>query len=854
MQADRWRQVEEIFHSALELDRSARPAFVAHACCGNEDLILEVESLISAFEHNPEMMSNPALGLGLEVIHKNSSALPADRRIGNYELIRKLGGGGMGDVFLAEDLKLNRKVALKFLANYFTDDSWAKRRLVREAQAAALLDHPNICAIHGLEAVEDKLFIVMQYVEGPTLAELMSEGGVRRPDILPMIIQIAEAISAAHSKGIVHRDIKPGNIMVGQDGKVKVLDFGLAKKIENLPVNEGDYRSEVSQSGLILGTVAYMSPEQLRAEEIDYRSDVFSLGIVMYELLSGRHPFAQPSQAETISSILVTEPDELTPEALAVPVGMTRIVETCLNKDKEQRFPHGSALLKALQDLEGHPIAKATWRSGGLPHLVVVVTLLLLLLSATAWIGSPQPHRVAVLPFVNESGDSQLEFIAGGLTEDLIARFSKHKDLKVRPFTKVYGYKVSENDPTAIGRELEVQTVLFGSIIQQGKEFILRTTLIDVDRSSIIKITEKPIDPTNVLVLQNELSESALEYLSPWWRRLLVEGLAEGTMRQPSNSSAFKLYLQGRHYWKKRDKANIQLATEAFQKAIDADPTFAPAHAGLADSYVLLSSVAYGSVPTKEVMTKAKAAARNAIEIDPGLCDSHSALGVVQMKYEWNWVRAEESFRKAIELDPDYAPAHYWLSGLLAVTGRSAESIAEAEIARTLDPFSPLGDINLARAYYYARRYDEALVALRSGSREHQEDAKNRYMAGLILIQKGAYDQAIEFLRPIYEANKVMGGAALGFAYARNGNLQAARHVLDELNKIGSDSHLPPQEKAILYLGLKEWDNAFHHLEEAYTERYAPLISIRVEPLYDGLRLDRRYSDLVTRMSLNTQD
>lgn len=850
MEIKNWEEIERVFHTALNLDASDRQAYLSEMCAENRSLVNEVKSLIDAYEETPEFMDQPAFSLGMKVLQPVAEESLDGQSIGYYQIKTKIGSGGMGNVYLAEDTRLNRLVALKFLSKPLVDNQWAKKQLVREAQAAALLDHPNICVVHGIEEVGERQFIVMQYIEGDNLAALIRNLELTAEQVSSMIDQIVNAVAAAHAHGIIHRDIKPANIMVTHTGQVKVLDFGLAKIIQQKQRDSSakENISQLSQNGLVIGTVAYMSPEQLRAEKLDYRSDIFSLGTVLFELVSGKHPFAQKSDAETISAILSKEPEPLTNFQKNIPSGINYLIHKCLEKNKEQRYQSASELLVELQNIKENKNQRVN-RLGISPLVLVPVILILLAaFGAFLYFHSAKVQTLAVLPFINESTDSSLDYLSDGMTESLINKLSNSKQLRIKGFSIVSGYKGNNIDPVKIGRELKVDAVVTGKIIYQDNQLVMQTKVLNtIDGNQIIE-TQNVIRQADVLTLENEISDKIISNIQPW-----LTNNKEKTVqisKQTENSDAYKYYLFGRHYWKKRDPENIQKAINSFRQAIDADPSYAGAHAGLADSYVLLSSVAYGGIPTKEAMTKAKAAAKQALEIDDNLCESHTSLGIVLLKYDWNWVEAEKEFKRAIELNPDYAPAHFWYSSLLAVTGRSIESIAESEKARELDPFSSLVEINVARVNYYARQYDTALELLIKKRKTDPNDAKTLYMIGLVYIQKEMYKEAIEIFQNLYADNKLLAGAALGYCYGKAGRREDALRIIAELDQIDEQIYLPPQEKALIYIGLNEKEKAFTYLEKAYQERYAALISVKVEPLFDPLRSDQRFSELIKRMSL----
>ncbi len=847
-----WGKIETIFHKAVSLDAGKRSEYLSRACAGNDWLRGEVESLITALDNEPKFMEEPAFNSGLKVIHRNSEASLTGQIIGVYRVKQKLGEGGMGAVYLAEDTRLQRPVALKFLSNALIGDNWAKRQLVKEAQAVAMLDHPNVCSVHGIAETNEHNFIVMQYVEGETLSRLIHNRLVKPEDILPMARQIVEGLAAAHEHGIIHRDIKPGNIIVTPTGQVKVLDFGLAKIIEqkNKSLHAENDISHAARKELILGTVAYMSPEQLRREKLDYRSDIFSLGVLLFELSTFQHPFACENEADTIAAVLSCEPAAAGDvNNSKQPSAFNGIIKKCLAKDKDRRYQSASEILVEFQILEQNIRPRINYLGF---FSVFLISLLMLVVASGAffYFRAAKVSSLAVLPFENKSSDARIDYLTDGLAESLINNLSNSANLRVKTFSIVSGYQGNDIDPLKAGRELDVDAVIVGTITRENNQFVLETKLIDTTDGSQLWGGENVFQGSEVLFQQKEISEKIISRFEPA-RKNNSEERQIRPNTQTVNPEAFRYYLIGRYYWKKRDRENILKAIDAFQQSINADPSYARAYAGLADSYVLLSLTAYGSTPTAEAMIKAKAAAKQALEIDEESCEAHTSLGIVLLKYDWNWTEAEREFSRALELNPEYAPAHYWYSSFLAITGRGEESISEAKKARELDPFSPLVDMNLARTYYYARRFDEALGILSTKSETGAVDTKTQYMIGLIYLQKGMHGEALEIFENIYASNKSFGSAALGYTYAKMGRRKEAVKIVAELDRASVENYIPPQEKAIIFIGLKENEKALQYLEEAFAEKHQSLISLNVEPLFDGLHAEKKYVELLKRMNLN---
>jgi serine/threonine-protein kinase len=845
------QQIEDMFHRAMTVERWERADYLDEACQENNNLRREVDSLIAAYENSGGLLDETAVTLAMRVLSAEAVDSMVGQEVGPYKILSLLGQGGMGAVYLAENRRLNRKVALKFLSAEYVTDNWAKRQLIREAQAVARLDHPNICAVYDFEEIGEHSFIVMQYIEGQTLADLIRRKSLAASQLIPLSQQIGNALADAHAHGIIHRDIKPKNIMVTPSQQVKVLDFGLAKAV---PVSEDviESLSQLSQDGLLVGTVAYMSPEQLRGERLDFRTDIFSLGTVMYEMVTSKNPYARETNAETISAILTSKPSPLSEHGLQVPRELDRILQKCSEKDRKQRFYSINELLVELDNC-ADPVSerRAALLHPGLRLVASVAVILLLVAISFLLVKSVTRTRTtAILPIANETGDASLDYLGDGLTESIINKLSGLSKLRVKPLTVVAGYKRNGIDPKIIGRDLGVDSVLVSKITGTRDAPRLQTTLISVPDGSQLWSNEYQVGLSNVFSVEQDISHSVTAQLELW-----AKGDRERIrlVRTTDNPEAFHQYMLGKYYLANRNAENIKKAIDAFNAAIKFDPLYAQAWTGLADCYSLMNTTAYGEMPTAEAMSRARAAAKKALELDNSLAEAHTSLGVINLKYDWKWQEAESEFRNAISLRPDLATAHYWYSLLLTVTGRQAEAVAESRLAREFDPFSSVVRANLCREFYYGRDFDTAVNCVNQSLNEDPNDTHAKYLLGYVQVQRGAFDAAIQTFSGLPDTPAAYKLVAMGFAYGKAGRRAEALEMLSRLRDLAKQTYVPPMEFAVIYLGLGDDDNTLLWLNKACDERFLTIISLQVEPSFDHLRADPRFQELVRRVNLPTQ-
>ncbi len=695
--------------------------------------------------------------------------LSTGTKIGRYEIRSKIGEGGMGEVYLALDTELDRTVAIKILPEALASDQQRLQRFIQEAKAASALNHPHILTIHEIGTTETSRFIATEFIDGDTLRRRIRDGSLSLNEILDVAMQTAGALAAAHEAGIIHRDIKPENIMVRCDGYIKLLDFGLAKLTGppgSITDAEAPTKAMVNTgAGTVMGTAYYMSPEQAKGSNVDARTDLWSLGAVLYEMVTGHVPFAGETPTETISLILQREPAPLSRYVNEVPSELERIVSKTLTKNREERYQTARDLLIDLRNLKrklevdaeidrtvpselraatstsagqgtaatasgpvaatasAHASAAASSAeyifSGIKQHKLIVAIAVVILIVGGAGLGlylnAPNAEvpieSIAVLPFQNRSTEPDSEYLSDGLAESLIYRLSQLPNLKVSPTSSVFRYKSKEVDPIKVGQELGVSAVLTGRIVQRGDNLTISAELVDVRYNKLLWGERYDRKMSELLATQREIAREIVDKL-----KLRVSGQEKGLAKHYTESNeAYQFYLKGRFYWNKRSQEGFQKALEYFQQAIERDPNFALAYSGLADTYNLLGSpeAGGGDMPPNEMLTKAKAAALKALEIDDSLAEPHVSLAHTKYFYDRDWAGAEREFKRAIELNPNYPVAHHWYAIYLSVVGRQREALAEIRRAQDLDPLSLSINAWLGRILGLAGQSDQALEQLR---------------------------------------------------------------------------------------------------------------------------------------------
>jgi eukaryotic-like serine/threonine-protein kinase len=784
--------------------------------------------------------------------------IAAGDRLGPYEILAPLGSGGMGEVYRARDERLKREVAVKLLPASFSADPDRLRRFEQEAQAAGSLNHPNIVAIYDLGTHEGSPYIVSELLEGETLRARLAGGAFTPRKALGQALQIAYGLAAAHEKGIVHRDLKPENIFITRDGRVKILDFGLAKlkQPEGGASSATDLPTVGTEPGVVLGTVGYMSPEQVRGRPADAGSDIFSFGAILYEMLSGNRAFRGDTAADTMSAILMKEPPELSLRH-EIPAGLERVVRHCLEKDPEQRFHSAHDLafdLEALSDVSTATPALAGLRAAarqrsrtllwgaGVVALAAVAGAVLWLRPRTGTIDS-----VAVLPFVNAGGDPNAEYLSDGITESLINSVSQIPGIRVVSRASAFHYKGKDVGAKTVGRELGVRAVLTGRIIQRGDALSIRAELVDARDDTHLWGEEYDRKLSDVLAVQEEIARDISGKLR---QRLSGEDKKRLTKHFTENAEAYALYLKGRYHWNKRTGEDIQKGIGYFQQAIGKDPTYALAYVGLAESYAILNE--YTGLPSTETFPKAKAAALKALEMDETLAQAHVVLAFVHEFFDWDFSAAEKEFKRAIEVDANYPTAHHWYSLYLCYQGRQDQAIAEAARAAELDPLSPIISNLRSVVFFYARQTDRAIEASRKTLDLEKGFVPALASLGRALDQKGMYPEAIASLEEAVRLSgrQIVPLGDLGHACGVAGKRDEAMRLIDELKARSDRGYDTLANLALVHAGLGQSDEAMRWLEKAYQSHSARLIqiSLKAESRWDVLRSDARFEDLLRRI------
>ena len=892
MANDDWNKAKLIFADAMNIAPAKRLAFLDEVCRGDAETRREVESLLASLDDAGSFMEKPAAQEVADLIRQNKS-LEAGKIFGHYEIVRQIGAGGMGEVYLAKDTKLDRQVAVKILNEKFAAHESNLNRFIREAKAASALNHPNILVIHEIGEWENSKYIVSEFIEGETLRDKFKNSPSKLSEVLDIAIHIANALCGAHEAHIIHRDIKPENIMIRPDGFVKILDFGLAKLVEQKAV--GFEASTVKQNqtakGLILGTVNYMSPEQAKGEKVDARTDIFSFGVVLYEMIAGQTPFAGDSMSESFANLINSEPPPLTRFSADAPDELQRIVAKTLRKKRDERYQTMKDLLTDLKSLrenlafderleKSHPpnekIATAFLRAttgeannrtdeasknftGQIkrhkPLAALVSGVLVIALIGFGYYfynskklvsGTNVKKSLAVLPFVNAAQDPNVEYLSDGLTQSVINNLSQISSLRVMSRNSAFRFKNNQTDTKDIAAQLGVETLVMGDIRQLGDKLVINVRLINGEDDSQIWGNQYVRSSTDLIAAQNEIAQAVATNL----RGKLTDSEQRQLAKRPTeNAEAYELYQRGRFHVFKLTVAEIQTGISYFQQAIELDPKYALAYAGLADAY---RSLAVGSeMSPTEFFPKSKAAALRAVELDENLSDGHTTLGMTLFWGDWNFREAEIQFQRALELNPDDTNAHLLYAHLLSNLGRHDEALLEVKRARELDPLFPFAGALEGQILNHAGRSDEALERLKKTFDLAPNFWFPHLFASSVYIEKGMYAEAVAEARRAKELSpdQTISLAFEGYALAKSGKPDEAQALLNELLQLSTTRFVPPNHIAFIYNGLGETGKALDWLEKALEQRDPKAVFLKVEPKWNNLRSEPRFIELMKRMN-----
>jgi serine/threonine-protein kinase len=873
MTPERWQQIDSLLKKALECEPDRRAAMLDEACAGDESLRREVESLLNYHIRADAFLEEPAVNQVAPIFLDSSATqdvhTPAPgQRVRQYRLIDVLGQGGMGTVYLAEDTRLNRRVAIKFLSEDFLGHPQARKRLLREAQAAARLDHPNICAVHEVVEEEGHNFIVMQYAEGKTLKEVIKDEALDLNTVLTSAIQIADALAAAHEQNCVHRDIKPGNIVLTKQGQVKVLDFGIAKILE-----PADNQATQTRTGALLGTPAYMSPEQVEGKIVDARSDIFAFGIVLYEMLAGQSPFNDKSKTpvEIMHAVMHDAPPSLKELNPAISEPLVRLIDRAMAKNPDERFSSMREVIAELSKLKDQgstdgnlkrqvvisaalPIRWPVWKRrrtivsmAAFVMVGLVITAIWLLTrkdrGRTAGATVTQIKSLAVLPFKTLNQQQDEDYLGVGMTDVMITRLSNLNELAVRPTSSVMRYR--SQDPLQAGEALKVDSILDGSIQRQGDRVRVTVRLLRVSDGQSLWAYQCDETCTDIFALQDTITNKVTDALA---LRLTGDERERLLKRYTGNREAYEAYAKGRYATDRPTSETLLKGIESFKQAVELDPDFALVWVRLADGYMNLTT---DTARPLEFLPMAEAAIEKALALDEGLGAAHGQRAMMLLRYHYDWEGADREFIRALQLNPNDARIHFQYCWLLGLQGRVEEAHDHARLARQLNPLSLQNEIMVGFPYYCAHQYEPAIDILKKFLEAHPNNAEARTDLVLGYIGARQYNEALaecEKVKSLDTTPEFL--VSDGVAYSLIGDRKAAEQRLADLQALAKNKYVSPAGIGLVYAAMGEKDKAFEWLEKGYEDRAWWMLFMKIDPRFDKLRSDPRFDNLMRRVGL----
>ena len=845
----RWARAHDVFHAALERPAGQRPAFVDVACGDDGALREEVASLLLSDSQAGEFIEQPAAAMmaGTEGLAFTPRFAPG-QVLGRYEIVEFIGAGGISEVYRARDTRLGRDVALKLVTD--PGDHLAGPRLLVEAQHASSLNHPNICAVYEAEDGSGLPFIVLEFVEGASLHDVMQERRPSIPEALQWASAIAGALDHAHRRGIIHRDLKSANVALSSDGTVKVLDFGLSRRIvaqDGTPQGPAAILADAS----VAGTLTHIAPEILRGDPLDERVDLWALGVMLYEMTSGVLPFKRATPFQTADAIL-----ESTPEALptSVPRALQRLIERCLAKDPASRFATAGELRDALDALRLElgstaDVARTPRRRRLAMALASAVAVVALYGGWRVLTPFPSAPLLAVLPLENASGSSTQTFFADGVTEALIAELGRIDGLRViSPGTSMRP-GTSSTAGRAIARDAGAHHLVEGSVASVAGRVRLSARLIDAASGRVIWSEDYQRDAREIQALEATVAKAIAQAAEI---EITTDDARHVAAVRAVAPDVYEAYLKGRYYWNRRTPGSIRTAIGYFDIAIALDPTYAPAHAALADCYNQLATVMVGGGSPREWRPKATEAAIRALQIDADLAEAHATLGYVR-HYDWEWAEAERSFRRAIALNPSYALARIWYANFLCSRRRFDEAVREVMIARSLDPLSLIVNTNVGWVFYRARRNEEAIEEFRRALALDPTYLQAHMRLADSYVYAGRFDDALGESETVA---RLSSSSPASLVWLEQTRMLARRpHQLErrlsELIAALPETYASPGLIANAYFSAGRIDEGFAWLDRAYRERTNNIAYLAVEPVYDRVREDSRFKTLLRAVGLS---